>query len=210
MRKDRYGRITTGYKKYIDSEELKQMDSFFSEQIPQIQCAYLFSRFLGLRRSDAVRVRIDNIQNGMLEMIQFKTGYSIQLPVKEEVLDWLKSYIKIFQFQIHEHQGYLCFAPPTGRGNGLHITPSSLTDKYSKFRKEHPCNPYYVRTNGNPLYRLTNHALRHNVIDHVYRQTKDIKAAQAVAGHVRADTTMNVYVSKPAPADLKEPMQSLK
>lgn len=194
---------------FIDKTELRILDSFFAKQIPQIRIAYIFTRFLGLRRSDAVRVKTENIHDDILIMTQFKTKNPIQLPLPKQILEYLKAYIQVFKHDIDEHKGYFAFST---RKKG-HISAQTISTKYAEFRrkfaKELNIKPYKHRKDGNPLYRIKSHIHRHNIINYVYKRSgNDLLTAQTIAGHTRPSTTMDCYLNKPTPNDLRNLMES--
>ena len=74
------------HKEYLSKEEIKQLASTPYEEIPNVYRAGMFSIYTGLRRSDILALRWDNIYQprGRKAYLKFcikKTGVKIQLPL---------------------------------------------------------------------------------------------------------------------------------
>lgn len=74
------------HKEYLSKEEIKQLASTPYEEIPDVYRAGMFSIYTGLRRSDILALRWDNIYQprGRKAYLKFcikKTGVKIQLPL---------------------------------------------------------------------------------------------------------------------------------
>ncbi len=182
-------RNETGYIKYVTQEEIKILDKHFYSKVSnkQIAITYFFMRNFGFRISDALRVNIKNFHDDKITIIMQKTGKSLTLQIPENKLKFIKGYIMIFYEQILEHNGYLAFS----NSSINHISEVTIRDKFVRLRRIYQGfdHVYYKKTNGQELYRISPHTLRHYVLTTIVEKTGNIKFAQAVAGHKKTSTT---------------------
>lgn len=188
----------THYKKWISDREVNLLWDFVEKNcIAPMQLVFKLQITFGVRVSDAVRINIRDLdfQNKVWSFQMVKTRRILDLPLSNEIITYLRSYIGIYNNQIQWNDGYLAWSPYNGQ---QHIQESSTRAVWKKFRdKAGFTKAYHTRDyeDGRKirLYRLTNHVLRHYVINKLYEATKDIRLAAGVAGHSNPGITMKHY-----------------
>lgn len=192
----KYGSITKGF----TDEELH--DFLSSIEIPKYHLLFNFQATMGLRVGEAVKVNLNDINQKTRELNIWseKRKRPDYLTITLDLYDETLSYMKTFESEIAEAQGYLFFK------DNLH---------YSK-RKEAWLEKNYVRkvfthyiakakienqdygtsdeSNGNitrTLHRLTTHSLRHYAITRFSRACNgNLELTRKFARHSRYDTTV--------------------
>lgn len=202
-------RVTTGYKKYITEDELILLDNWFNRSCVSrsILLSFMFMRYMGIRVGDTIRMMSHNIQDKKLVFKMKKTGRVIELPIPDKLYLYLKSYMIIFKPQIEESGGYLCFSP---RSKNKHISASSVQWQFTEFRRHYKLDQaYFIRSDSTPLFRISCHTLRHDVISKIYHETKDVVLCKDIAGHVKASTTIKYYIAESTLEDKKNALEGI-
>ncbi len=198
-------RIETGYIKSISDKQIIELDNYFSKCEPPIKLTYMWMRHFGLRVSDAVSIKIENIQEGKLIKEMVKTKKIIELPIPTEILLFLNQYISFFRKKITKANGYLAFSK-----YNEHIQTGTIRTHFKIFRDKYGYNtPYRIKTSGQKQFNMTPHALRHFVADELYKKTNNVKLIQTILGHKKSSTTIDRYIGKTSNKTMLEALKDL-
>jgi integrase len=80
---------------YLDLTEIKEIQELKLTAFPRLERVrdmFIIGCFTGLRYSDLVRIKPKNINDGMIELKQFKTGNDVFIPITKDVLQILEKY----------------------------------------------------------------------------------------------------------------------
>lgn len=178
--------METGYVKYITDEEFRLIlrEAGLRKSEPFLICLK-FMAFLGLRVSDATNLKTENISNDFCEVTykDGKTGFLLVKKIPVFFRDELRSYVRRYQDEFRE--GFL-FPPLHNRvSKNFHLQPSTFRHFFKDFRKKHGLDkPYYVTSDGKPLYRVSVHTLKHYCLYKVFKASgNDIGFTQTFSGH---------------------------
>ena len=82
----------TVYLNQQEIKELQELDLTASPRLDRVRDMFVIGCFTGLRYSDLTNIKPQNIENGMIEMVQAKTGNPVVIPFTTDVLNILKKY----------------------------------------------------------------------------------------------------------------------
>jgi integrase/recombinase XerD len=182
----------TGYIPYINEVDFNNIYNEISPNRINIKLMFKLMYYLGLRVSEVCRIQYIDIVGDceQLRVTLSKTNGTIKTRViPEAVRPDLKHYL--FAQKYFRTNDYI-FEPDFRKSKNEFIQPSTLRWELSKIRKKLGLDqPYYIRTNGKPMYPIRIHALRNTFITNFYAKCKDIHLTQKVIGHKRLETTSN-------------------
>jgi integrase len=157
----------TGFKKYVEPEEIKVLDKWFSKLTDNFRLTYLFMKYMGLRIGDTVTIKKENIQNGHLHFYMHKVKRYHSQPIPKKLLSYLLDYY-IPKYEDLFENGYIIYttsAYSKKKGNE-HLARGTVLTEFSKCRKHHNlCCSYHTTPDGRKLHRITPHSLRHNFVE---------------------------------------------
>lgn len=192
-------RNLTGYKRTISEQERKEIIEYSQVQSPSVRLAVLLMDGLGLRVSEAVALREQDLdfERGVVLINATKQNKIIERIMSDKLMKQLKKHIKTYKTPIKKCKGYLCFSWGHGGTRG-HISKNNLGWFFVFFRKEYGyLTPYTITSSGKPLYRHSCHTLRSNWITRFVqacnatnRSAEAPRLAQLEIGHVKIETTM--------------------
>jgi len=202
-RKTKYGNINKGF-----TEE--ELDRFLSSvKHPKAYLAFLLQSHLGLRVSEAVSIKIDdiNFSNNKIRIstLKAKTGDILRMPVRVQkfLKVWVQKHIK----SIEKHQGYILFSS-NPKQKRLNISPHWLRKIFRETCIVANLNEFYDYADdtrnrfiqkGRKLHRLTTHSLRHYYITKCYNHCKNPVLTQKLARHTDLQSTqtyININLEK--------------
>lgn len=164
-------------REYLTLEEVKKLvDTKCSNK--EVKEAFLFSCFTGLRYSDVIHLKWENIVNDKLEFKQQKTGGVEYLPISQTAKDILSNKTK------SETKSALIFNPPTKEGMFRSIknwVKAAEIDKRVSFHTARHTFATLALTQGVDLYTVSK-LLGHKDIatTQVYAKIVDQKKENAV------------------------------
>jgi len=82
----------TVYLNLIEIKEMQDLNLTGSPRLERVRDMFIIGCFTGLRYSDLTNIKPENIDNGMIEMVQAKTGSTVVIPFTNNVQDILKKY----------------------------------------------------------------------------------------------------------------------
>lgn len=82
----------TVYLNPTEIKEMQELDLTESPRLERVRDMFIIGCFTGLRYSDLTNIKPENINNGMIEMIQAKTGSPVVIPFSSNVLAILEKY----------------------------------------------------------------------------------------------------------------------
>ncbi len=80
---------------YLNLTEIKEMQDLnlnSSPRLERVRDMFIIGCFTGLRYSDLTNIKPENIENGMIEIVQAKTGNPVVIPFTNNVLQILERY----------------------------------------------------------------------------------------------------------------------
>jgi len=200
-RKKKYGRNNT--KKYgnlnkgFTDEELNKFFKFCFHP-KTYACFYLMAN-LGLRVGEVVNLKLSDLDfyKKTIRIETEKAKTIDYLHLHEQVRILLTRWVRKFQKEIEEHDGFLFFSEIEGR---QHISKNWLPKIFREVAKIAKLDDIYgiaddlnnYKREGKPdrkLYRLTTHSLRHYFITKVYANCKDPLKTQKLARHCEFKST---------------------
>lgn len=190
---------TTGYKRWMTQEEFELILAQLKPHELDYKLAFYFLYYMGLRRSEVCSLEWHNINGDLLRYFDCKTGV-----LHERIIpDIVKEQLQIYDFATRDFResNYLFEPRRNNQHNNSHMQPSSLTWRFKKCRDQAGLlDFYYIKSNGQKLFRIATHTCRRTFITKIYNKTKDIILTQRIIGHKEVTTTMD-YVNM---QDLKE------
>lgn len=186
----------TGYIKYITEEEFKLIlkEANLRKSEPFLICLK-FMAYLGLRVSDATQLQTSNLNPDYNELTykDRKTGIiqTKEIPpfFQEEIKKYIAKYHALFR------EGYL-FPPRTNHHQ--HIRSCTFRHFFKDFRRKYGLDqPYYIRKDNAPLYRISVHTLKHYCLYKVYKASgNDISFTQTFSGHKEMKHTIRYIMTQ--------------
>ena len=82
----------TVYLNLAEIKELQELNLTASPRLERVRDMFVIGCFTGLRYSDLTNIKPKNIDNGMIELIQAKTGNVVVIPFTNDVLQILNKY----------------------------------------------------------------------------------------------------------------------
>lgn len=184
-------RYLTGYKKFMTDDEILMLIDYANTQTDLIRLAFYILIFMGLRVGEVVRLQYSNIHGNKLVFPLEKSNRIHERVIPQIVLFELKNHLR--KYDINE--GYIFSTKYSFRYNGQHdhIQTSTIGCHIKKFReKEHINDCYYTRKNGNKLYRVSVHTIRHWFLVKSYEKSnKDVLLVADIIGHKKLETTFS-------------------
>lgn len=160
---------------YLTEKELRSLYKFdFSNntRLERVRDLFVFSSFVGLRYSDASRIKPENIVkidgDDYVKITPQKTGDPVTIPCNDIVLDIFKKYEQ----------------------NGNRLPPSISNEKFNKYLKE-LCKEAGLTETGRlagdlskPLYGcISSHTARRNFCTNLYLDGVDVSTIMRISGH---------------------------
>lgn len=187
--KKKYPRcIETGYKKCMSKEEVRKFLEFLQTQSDQVRICYLIMVILGIRTSEAISIRLHQIRGNRLVLKLRKTN-----KIHERIMpNYLKNiiYEYIYEYKGYFREGYI-FPPLNNQSRNLHLSRNTLCWVMKEFRDKYKLNDwYYQRRDGNKLYRISPHTLRHAFTSRILQETNDLMFVKDVVGWNKLQTVV--------------------
>ncbi|MGB5050652.1 MAG: site-specific integrase [Caldilineaceae bacterium] len=102
----------TVYLNLAEIREIQNLDLSAAPRLERVRDMFIIGCFTGLRYSDLVNIKPKNIENGMIELTQAKTGNVVVIPFTNEVLQILEKYgntmPKISNQKYNEYLSLVC------------------------------------------------------------------------------------------------------
>lgn len=192
-------RAITNYKRYLTRDEFRRIEFWVATKLfktPPTQMAFYTQMYLGLRISEVLTLKRHNFSNDFsrLTFMPLKKKQPIihERAVPEVLREKLVVYNRKFNHRFRD--GYM-FPPFRNGSKNKHIKRSTIHHWWKKLRQElGDTKPYYTKKNGQELYRLSSHVLRHNFAFMVYEKTNDLKLVQELLCHSDVSIT-SAYIS---------------
>lgn len=189
-------RRETGFTKFITKREVLLLDEWFSKKGDNYQLVYNLMKLCGLRVSDAVKVREDELHDEQLVYRMRKTRKPHVVYLPSAFRDWLYDYY-IPEYKDLFQDGYLAFANgKSSSSQNLHLQTGSIRASFCKFRQAYGLSDvYHIDHAGRKYHRISPHTLRHLFAEAAYRVTAhDARAVQDLLGHSKVETTFRFYL----------------
>lgn len=80
---------------YLNAEEIKEMqnlDLSNERKLERVRDVFIVGCYTGLRFSDLTKIKPQHIENGMIEIMQSKTGDTVVIPMEKDVVKILEKY----------------------------------------------------------------------------------------------------------------------
>lgn len=161
-------------------------------QSPSTKLCLQMMLYLGLRVGESIALKRSNFNNNFsaLTFLPLKkrkpTVHTRVIPaaLQAHLIEYDQKFSKYYR------NGYLFF-PYKNQSKNEHITKSTCELWFRRMRLDLEMNDcYYVRKDGNPLFRVTPHTLRHYAIWRYYEAAnKDLIVAMQIIGHEDIKTT---------------------
>jgi len=182
----------TSYKKYLSKEEANIiLDYALKNTSPSVYIALQLISKLGVRVSEACKVNLSDIDfvNKKIIIHCSKQGKVVSRVLPDSLIVLLKNHINNFNKEISYCNNFICFAYGHG-ARCKHISKNTMGWFFKRVRIDLNLDePYFVRSNGRKLTRITAHTFRSLFITLLYNHTKNIRLVQQEIGHSRAETT---------------------
>jgi len=182
--------------KYLKKEEYRKLKEVIDNYRDKIIISFLYSS--GCRVSEICKMKIEDIdfEEGYIRIpaINTKTNDCRVIRIGLEVLNDIKGYLKIER----RKKGPL-FASKKGMG----ITDRRIRQIVYYYAEKAGIQEIYAHdVDGNPLYSVTPHTLRHTHVVHALMNKIPITAVQKQVGHKNLSTTQ-IYCDL-APEQVKD------
>lgn len=82
----------TVYLTLAEIDEIQNLDLSQNLRIDKVRDAFIIGCYTGLRFSDISRLSMDNVEDGILTIVQTKTGNSVSIPLRVPVLEIMAKY----------------------------------------------------------------------------------------------------------------------
>lgn len=201
LKKNHKRKWSIGLDRSFSEEELAQFLSAVDND--RYALAFQLMAYLGLRRSEAVRVNLADIdlKNKTIKINNVKCRRLEFVNLHKKACDVLDEFIRRHEKEIKEHDGYLIYSQHVSRGR-KHICEGFLATIFRGYMKKAGLTDYYALLDNEGgqhgknrrLYRLSTHSLRHYFITKIYRNTKDPLVTQKLARHSSFSSTQS-YIS---------------
>lgn len=182
--------------KYLKKEEYRKLKEVIDNYRDKIIISFLYSS--GCRVSEICKMKIEDIdfeeEYIHIPALNTKTNTTRVIRIGREILNDIKSYLKIEK----RKKGPL-FASKKGIG----ITDRRIRQIVHYYAEKAGIQEIYAHdVDGNPLYSVTPHTLRHTHVVHALMNKIPITAVQKQVGHKNLSTTQ-IYCDL-APEQVKE------
>ncbi len=80
---------------YLNNEEIQELidlDLSENERLDKVRDAFIIGCYTGLRFSDFSQLSTNHIHDGIIEIVQTKTGNPVSIPLRQQVIDILHKY----------------------------------------------------------------------------------------------------------------------
>lgn len=170
---------------YLNDRELRELykhDFRSNKRLEQVRDLFVFSSFVGLRYSDASRIKPENIVkidgDDYIKIIPQKTGDAVTIPCNDVVLSVFKKYAH----------------------NKNRLPPAISNQKFNAYLKD-VCKEAGLTETGRltsdltlPLYScISSHTARRNFCTNLYLDGVDISTIMRISGH-RTEKSFKAYV----------------
>lgn len=178
------------YQKFPTDEELKT----FLEEVkdPRHQLICLFAVYMGLRRSEIVRIRLKdiNFNEATLTLPEQKNGdKGEKMPIPSFLLSKILDFVEQDKFRVKND-----FLFSSTKSKSGHISSDSVKIMVSRIRKTAGLDNFYkIGRNNAKFHNFSFHSLRHWYGTRCYKKTKDLLSTQMMLRHKSINNTM-IYV----------------
>lgn len=172
----------TGYRKYMTVEEFESIEKYvYQTNSPSMRMCVMIMMYMGLRVSEAVRLCRDNFTQDW--SIMFYQPLKKKKPKTHDrvVPTFLRAELKEYYSKNHYRMiRQFLFFPWKNQSQAPHIAREAVEYFFTKMRRDLKLlDVYHVRPDGNPLYRISPHTLRHHVAFRYLVATKNNSHAVA-------------------------------
>lgn len=183
----------TGYIKYLTDQEFRTIKKYIDTELrspPKRMCLKIML-YMGLRVGEAIRLKRSNF-NKDWSILTFELEKSHKIKeryVPKKLREMLKSYYLKYNWRMTD--GHLFFANWGYNSKKPHLQCSTIEFMFRDLRRKLKLDqPYYIRKDGSPLYRVSSHTFRHHFVYMVYKASgHDLRITQQIIGHKKIQQT---------------------
>ncbi|MBU0665944.1 MAG: tyrosine-type recombinase/integrase [Nanoarchaeota archaeon] len=152
---------------------------------PKNMIIYIVTFFCGLRISEIVNLRVENINfdRRVIKIENAKGGKDRYVPIPDHILEIIQKWLKYIGYK----EEY--FIPNSAKSHNQ-ISDNSIRNKFkSDLKRAGLLVKDYVDAKGNTRHKLTFHSLRHSYATYLYEKNVDLITIRDLLGHVSVQTT---------------------
>jgi len=192
----------THYTKYLTREEFRLLLREVKKRNSKpFEMCFKFMTYLALRISDAVSLKVENLDKNCSELNyteqKTKKHRSVKIPFffQKEIKEYVKEYKHLFI------DNYLFPAlyntPKRDKVRNEHLSPATFRHFFKDFRRKYGFDkPYYKRKDGRPLYRISPHTLKHFSIYCFWEASNhDLGCTQQFSNHTETKHVIRYLMS---------------
>lgn len=178
--------METGFVKFLRRDEFDLLlKEVLKRNSRQFEICFKLMAYLGLRVSDATKLKLENLNKSLTEVTYMDTKTKV---IQNKMIPpffriELQEYIDRYR---HRFIDDFLFPPLHNRiSKNPHLQPSTFRNFFMKFRRKYGFDkPYHVCNNGQRLYRISTHTLKHFCLFSVYEASgHDMSFVKTFSGH---------------------------